>query len=128
LVSGVGVDASARDRLARMCWDTLVPPYSPEIIPIRPDPADKYVLAVLVDPDYARRPVMLSQGNKIPVRIEGHNVPADWYRLRDLFAEEQAGAPRLALLSAGNFVPTPATVLPDLGVRARRPRSSGPAF
>lgn len=56
-----GVDASARDRLARMCWDTLVPPYSPEIIPIRLDPADKDVLAVLVDPGYARRPVMLSQ-------------------------------------------------------------------
>ena len=90
-----GVEASARDRLARMCWDTLVPPYSPEIIPIRLDPADTYVLAVLVDPGYARRPVMLSQGNKIPVRIEGHNVPADWYRLRELFAEEQAGDPGL---------------------------------
>ena len=40
-----GVDASARDRLARMCWDTLVPPYSPEIIPVRLDLPDKYVLA-----------------------------------------------------------------------------------
>lgn len=102
-----------------MCWDTLVPPYSPEIIPIKLDPADKYVLAVLVDPGYARRPLMLSQGNKVPVRIEGHNVPADWYWLRDLFTEEQAGDPRPALPPSGNFVPTPGTAHPDLGLRAR---------
>lgn len=114
-----GVDASVRDRLARMCWDTLVPPYSPEIIPIRLDLSDKYVLAVIVDPGYARRPVMLAQGNKVPVRIEGHNVPADWYRLRELFAEEQAGDTRPALPPSGNFVPTPGTVHPDLGLRAR---------
>jgi hypothetical protein len=114
-----GVDASARDRLARMCWDSLVPPYSPEIIPIRLDPAGRYVLAVLADPGYARRPVMLSQSKKVPVRIEGHNVPADWYRLRDLFAEEQAGGPRLALPPSGNFVPAPGTAHPDLGLRAR---------
>ena len=114
-----GVDASERDKLARMCWDTLVPPYSPEIIPIRLDPADRYVLAVLADPGYARRPVMLSQSKKVPVRIEGHNVPADWYRLRDLFAEEQAGDPRPALPPSGNFVPTPGTAHPDLGLRAR---------
>jgi hypothetical protein len=114
-----GVDASARDRLARMCWDTLVPPYSPEIIPIKLDPGDTYVLVVLVDPDYARRPVMLSQGKKIPVRIEGHNVPADWYRLRELFAEEREGDLPVTLLPPGNFVPTPGTSHPDLGLRAR---------
>jgi len=114
-----GVDASARDRLARMCWDTLVPPYSPEIVPIRLDSTDKYVLAVLVDSDYARRPVMVTHGNKIPVRIEGHNVPADWYRLRELFAEERTAAPPPTLRSSGNFVPTPGKVHPDLGVRAR---------
>jgi hypothetical protein len=115
----IGVAASARDRLARMCWDTLVPPYSPEIIPIKLDPYDTYVLAVVVDPDYARRPVMLSQGNKIPVRIEGHNVPADWYRLRELFAEEEAGHHRLTLPPSGNFVPAHETAHPDLGLRAR---------
>src|SRR3979411_3184384 len=40
---------------------------------------------------------MLTQGNKIPVRIEGHNVPADWYRLRDLFTEQPASGTHLAL-------------------------------
>lgn len=114
-----GVDSSERDRLARMCWDKLVPPYSPEIIPIKLDADDKYVLAVLIDPDYARRPVMVTQGNKIPVRIEGNNEPADWYRLRELFAEEPTGASRPTLPGSGNFVPTPGRAHPDLGVRAR---------
>jgi len=114
-----GVEASARDRLARMCWDTLVPPYSPEIIPVKLDPGDTYVLVVLVDPDYARRPVMLSRGNKIPVRIEGHNVPADWYRLRDLFAEELEGDLPVSLPPPRSFVPAPGTAHPDLGLRAR---------
>jgi len=114
-----GVDTGERDRLARMCWDNLVPPYSPEIVPIKLDPGDRYVLAVLVDPDYARRPVMLTQGNKVPVRLEGHNVPADWYRLRELFAEQQATTPRPALPPSGNFVPTPGTPHPDLGIRGR---------
>lgn len=61
-----GVDSAERDRLARMCWDKLVPPYSPEIVPIKLDPDDEYVLAVLVDPDYARRPVMVTQGQQDP--------------------------------------------------------------
>jgi hypothetical protein len=46
-------------------------------------------------------------------------VPADWYRLRELFAEEQAGNPRPSLTPSGNFVPTPVTAHPDLGLRAR---------
>lgn len=92
-----GVDASERDRLSRMCWDKLVPPFDPEIIPIKLGETGKYVLVIIVDPEYVRRPVMLTQGNKIPVRIEGHNVPADWYRLRGLFTEQSARASRLSL-------------------------------
>ena len=74
-----------------MCWDRLVPPFSPEIIPVPlPDP-DRYVLVVAVDPDDATRPVMTAQGNRFLVRIEGHVTPADWYRLRALFAEGPGG-------------------------------------
>jgi len=87
-----GVDAGERDRLARLCWDQLVPPFNPQIIPIRLDPSDKYVLAVVVDPEHTRRPVMLTQGNKVLIRLEGNNKPADWYRLRELFAEQHASA------------------------------------
>lgn len=50
-----GVEARDRDRLARMRWDKLVPPYSPEIAAIKLGTSDRYVLAVLVNPDYARR-------------------------------------------------------------------------
>ena len=46
-----------------MCWDKLVPPHSPEIAAIKLGASDRYVLAVLVNPDYARRPVMLAQGS-----------------------------------------------------------------
>lgn len=82
-----GVPGGDRDRLSRMCWDRLVPPFGPEIIPVPLTQADTYVLVVAVDPYNATRPVMVSQGNRFLVRIEGHNVPADWYRLRELFAE-----------------------------------------
>jgi Putative DNA-binding domain len=95
----VGVEANERDRLARMCWDQLVPPIAPEIIPIKLDQSNRYVLAVIVNPDYLRRPVMLTQGNKVLVRIEGHNVPADWYRLRDLFAEQPSSTQETGLQS-----------------------------
>jgi Putative DNA-binding domain len=114
-----GVDSSDRDRLARMCWDKLVPPYNPEIIPVKLDPGEKYVLVVIIDPDYARRPVMVTQGNKIPVRTEGTNEPADWYRLRELFTEERAGASWPVLPASSNFVPTPGMAHPDLGIRGR---------
>ncbi len=114
-----GVDDAERDRLARMCWDKLVPPFNPDMVPIRLGEGGKLVLAVIINPDYARRPVMLTQGNKILVRLEGHNTPADWYRLRELFAEQQASESRPGLPPSGNFVSTPGTSHPDLGMRAR---------
>lgn len=114
-----GVAAGERDRLARMCWDKLVPPYSPEISTVKLDASDKYVLVVLINLDYARRPIMLTQGNKILVRLEGHSVPADWYRLRELFAEEQATATPTALPPSPNFIPTPGLPHADLGIRSR---------
>jgi hypothetical protein len=114
-----GVDDGERDRLARMCWDKLVPPFSPDMVPIRLSEGGKLVLVVIVDPDYARRPVMLTQGNKILVRLEGHNTPADWYRLRELFAEQQVTGSGPGLPPSGNFIPTPGTTYPDLGIRAR---------
>ena len=116
-----GVDAGERDRLSRMCWDKLIPPYDPEIIPIRLDQGDKYVLAVVVDADYVRRPVMLSQGNKVPVRLEGHNVPADWYRLRDLFAEQRAGIliPDLPGVDPSLHIRPGETPDTDLAIRGR---------
>jgi len=116
-----GVEASDRDRLSRMCWDKLVPPFNPEIVPIKLANGNRIVLVVIISPDYIRRPVMLTQGNKIPVRIEGHNVPADWYRLRDLFTEQPASVTRLALpADHGPYTADPDDFpLPALCIRGR---------
>ena len=104
-----------------MCWDQLVPPFSPAIIPIKLGQGDRYVLAVVIDPDYVRRPVMLTQGNKIPVRIEGHSVPADWYRLRDLFTEQPPSSTHPSLPSPDPTIQLPEADLDhsDFAIRAR---------
>ncbi len=86
-----GVTASERNRLVSLCWSQLTPPFSPEIIPVKLDNSDLYILAVVIDIDYVRRPVMLNKGNKILVRLEDQNQAPDWYRLRDLFTEQAAG-------------------------------------
>lgn len=83
-----GVPATERTRLVSLCWSQLTPPCSPEIIPISLGHDDLYVLAVVINTDYVRRPVMLNQGNRILVRLEDQNQPPDWYRLRDLFTEQ----------------------------------------
>lgn len=71
-------------------------PFRPQIIPVAlPDP-DRYVLAVDVNPDEATPSIMTAQGNRFLVRIEGHAVSADWYRLRALFAEGPARAAQAA--------------------------------
>jgi Putative DNA-binding domain len=93
----VGVDAGERDRLVSLCWSQLVPPFSPDIIPIKLDEPGRFVFAVIVDSDYVRRPVMLTQGNKVLVRLEDKNVAPDWYRLRDLFLEQPVGTSRIGV-------------------------------
>ena len=116
-----GVEAKERDRLSRMCWDKLVPPFNPEIIPIELDSGNRIVLAVMINPDYIRRPVMIAQGNKVLVRLEGHNVPADWYRLRDLFTEQPASTNGVALpADHGPYTSDPSDFpLPALCIRGR---------
>lgn len=83
-----GVPAAERNRLVSMCWSQLTPPYSPEIIPIKLDHDDRYILAIVINTDYIRRPVMLNKGNKVLVRLDDQNQAPDWYRLRDLFTEQ----------------------------------------
>ena len=83
-----GVPATERTKLVSLCWSQFTPPFSPEIVPISLGHDDLYVLAVVVNTDYIRRPIMLNQGNRILVRLEDQNQPPDWYRLRDLFTEQ----------------------------------------
>lgn len=115
-----GVGAGERDRLVSLCWSQLVPPFSPEIIPIKLDQPGKFVFAVVVDSDYARRPVMLTQGNKVLVRLEGENVAPDWYRLRDLFTEQPArGRAGMQPGLGSMYMPGPGEAAADLCIRGQ---------
>jgi hypothetical protein len=116
-----GADAGERDRLVSLCWSQLVPPFSPEIIPIKLDEPGKFVFAVIIDSDYARRPVMLTQGNKVLVRLEDKNVAPDWYRLRDLFLEQLADTSRIGTPAGlgSMHMPGPSEPAADICIRGR---------
>jgi hypothetical protein len=132
-----GVSATDRARLVSLCWSQLTPPFSPEIIPISLGHDDLYVLAVLVNSDYIRRPIMLNQGNKVLVRLEGENQPPDWYRLRDLFTEQASSYQDTRLPPADPSISTRKGQYPDVdlvlrgrlllvGPRARPAQITGP--
>ena len=116
-----GVNATERDRLVGMCWSQLTPPFDPQIIPIKLSEDDLYVLAVIVDTDYVRRPVMLNRGNKVVVRLEGQNESPDWYRLRHLFREQPASGQDVGLPPAdpNAYIRQGEHPDADLGLRAR---------
>jgi hypothetical protein len=102
-----GVKAAERNRLVSMCWSQLTPPFDPEIIPIKLDHDDLYILAVVIDTGYIRRPVMLNQGNKVLVRLEDQNKAPDWYRLRDLFTEQSSSSQDASLPPTDTIIHTP---------------------
>jgi hypothetical protein len=93
----VGVARSEFDRLKDFCVGRLVPPCCPELVAVELAGREEIVIAAFVDPDAARRPVMVD--NKIYVRNEAGKTLADWYRLRDLFAEAPAADHATASLS-----------------------------
>lgn len=116
-----GVGARERDRLVSLCWSQLVPPFSPEIIPIKLDQPGLFVFAVVIDSDYARRPIMLTQGNKVVVRLADKNVAPDWYRLRELYTEESASGRRTDMPGdlGSMYMPGPNEAAADLCVRGK---------
>src|SRR5207249_1143185 len=78
------------ERLVNLCYSTLDPPFTPEILDAGPVGEDgAIILIVRVDPDPTLRPVFY-QGQAL-IRHEGRNAPADRHRLRQLFNE--AGTP-----------------------------------
>ena len=84
----VGVEPSQRSRLTAFCSNRLVPPFDPEIESV--DVGDgKVVLAVRIDTTIAPRP--LTHNDRVLVRTEAGNRPADLFRLRSLFNEERSG-------------------------------------
>ncbi len=133
-----GVPAAERARLVSLCWSQLTPPFNPEIIPISLGHDDLYVLAVVVNTDYIRRPIMLNQGNRILIRLEGENEAPDWYRLRDLFTEQAASYQDNRLPPADPSISTRQGQYPDTdlvlrgrlllaGPRGRPAQVTGPA-
>ena len=84
----VGVEPKEKSRLSTFCSNKLVPPFDPEIaaVEIRPD---RVVLVVKVDTRICPRPLAFE--NRVLVRTESGNRPADLFRLRSLFAEESDG-------------------------------------
>ncbi|HEX8009155.1 MAG TPA: hypothetical protein VF482_22325 [Trebonia sp.] len=92
----------------------------PEIIPIKLGQPGKFVFAVVIESDYARRPVMLTQGNKVLVRLEDKNVAPDWYRLRDLFTEQPTRGRTAMPPGLGSMhMPSPGEPAADLCIRGR---------
>lgn len=114
-----GVLATERDKLVSWCWSRLTPPFSPEIIPISLGHDDLYVLAVVINTDYIRRPVMINADNKVFVRLEGQNQAPDWYRLRDLFTEQAPGYADLSLPPADPGIYTRQGQYPDTDLALR---------
>ena len=112
-----GVEGSARDRLARMCWDTLVA-IQPGDRPNQTRPVREVRSGCACGPCLRPQAGHGLSGEQSPGTHRGPRRPADWYRLRDLFAEDQADNPPPALPPAGNFVATPGMSHPDLGCAA----------
>jgi hypothetical protein len=96
----IGVEVKERARLAGFCSSRLVPPYDPEITAVEL-PSANVALVVRVDADIAPRPLMLN--NRILVRTEAGNRPADLFRLRTLFSEGPNAY--ASALSPGNPIP-----------------------
>ena len=114
-----GIPAIERTKLVSWCWSRLTPPFSPEIIPISLGHDDLYVLVVVININYVRRPVMINKGNKVLVRLEDQNQEPDWYRLRDLFNEQAPGYLDLSLPPADPAITTRQGQYPDTDLALR---------
>ena len=114
-----GIPSTDRTRLVSWCWSRLTPPFSPEVIPVSLGHDDLYVLAVVINTDYIRRPVMISQGNRVPVRLDDQNQAPDWYRRRDLFTEQAPGNLDLNLPPADPTITTRQGHYPDTDLALR---------
>lgn len=81
----VGVPLGERDRLASQCFAKLEPPFEPEIVPVRLEGSDLYVLVVRIASGMAQPPVVLD--GTVYVRLAGQTQAADRYRIAAMFAD-----------------------------------------
>jgi Putative DNA-binding domain len=94
----VGVAPRDKSRLSTFCSNNFVPPFDPEISAIEVDDG-KVVLVVRVDDQLCPRPLTVE--DRVMVRTESGNRPADLFRLRQLFTETDRASP------AGLALPSP---------------------
>ncbi|MFI5489199.1 helix-turn-helix domain-containing protein [Micromonospora echinaurantiaca] len=85
-----GVKEKTIESIAEHCNSKIEPPYVPEIIPVSlGQGSELYVLVLRVVPGTHTRPLLVD--GIAWVRHQNTSHPADWARLRDLFAENAAG-------------------------------------
>jgi schlafen family protein len=81
-----GVKEKTIESVAEHCNAKIEPPWVPEIIPVPlGQGSDLYVLVLRVVPGHHPRPLLVD--GVAYVRHQNTTHPADWQRLRDLFAE-----------------------------------------
>ena len=84
-----GVREKTIEAVAEHCLAKIEPPWVPPIVPVPlGQGSDLYVLVLRVVPGQHPRPLLI--GGAAPLRHQSTTHPADWQRLRDMFAE--AGA------------------------------------
>ncbi|MEV2241291.1 ATP-binding protein [Micromonospora sp. NPDC049891] len=85
-----GVKEKAIESIVEHCNSKIEPPYVPEIVPVPlGQSSELYVLVLRVVPGTYTRPLLVD--GVAWVRHQNTSHPADWARLRDLFAENAAG-------------------------------------
>jgi hypothetical protein len=81
-----GVKEKTIESIAEHCQAKIEPPWVPPIVPVRlRADVDLFVLVLRVVPGQHPRPLLVD--GVAPVRHQNTTHPADWQRLRDLFAE-----------------------------------------
>ena len=81
-----GVKEKTIESIAEHCQAKIEPPWVPPIVPVRlRADMDLFVLVLRVVPGQHPRPLLVD--GVAPVRHQNTTHPADWQRLRDLFAE-----------------------------------------
>lgn len=87
-----GVQEKTIEAVAEHCAAKIEPSWVPPIVPVRlRDDADLFVLVLRIVPGQHLRPLLVD--GSAPVRHQNTTHPADWQRLKDMFAEGGAVLP-----------------------------------
>lgn len=110
-----GVKEKTIEAVADHCAAKIEPPWVPEIIPVSlGQGSDLYVLVLRVVPGRHPRPLLVD--GVAWVRHQNTTHPADWRRLRDLFAESATAVQDNAWYIQAPNVPHSADGTPDTSV------------